>query len=248
MPLKNFLTFVLSICFCVGYAQESNYVVDSTSKNNNLPEFAGIEISLHGATPHGEFKEAYPKKLLEGLSLGFILGLSPTKNKIHVGAEVGYFYLSKAVERYNNLYHYEIGDYDLKTKIRGRMVPLHFLVRYVPFYNTRSKVQPFVEGMAGLRILSATQVFKITTDAGEVLERDYSSDNSAIYSYGYSGGFMFRTGDKDIILKVSKIHGSETLFMDPSTVEPTNDMEFTYEKFRARMDVVSITLGLNFNF
>lgn len=252
--MKKIITFlIVSILVTNVFSQDDSLVVAPTADkvftddSKSLPDpVVTIDIDVRAAFTTGEFKTFYPKAGMGGFGIDVLRPLGK-KNPLDVGAGFGYYFMSRSEETYA-YYTPGVGDYDVNSRVSGGMFTFHLITRIYPLKSVRSPIQPYIEGLAGFRLFSANQRLETyihATDTHLPVEKDYNYNGS--WSYGFGGGIKIRMGKEDLVflnLKASKIYGTSTENMDPSSVELYTDGSYNYNKFKSRTDVVRFSLGI----
>jgi hypothetical protein len=206
-----------------------------------------IDIDIRAAFTTGEFKQFYPKSGMGGFGIDVLVPLGKT-NPLDVGAGFGYYFMSRSEETYG-YYTPGVGDYDVNSKVSGGMFSFHTIARLYPLKSVRFPIQPYIEGLAGFRLFSANQRLETyihVTDTYLPVEKDYNYNGS--WSYGFGGGFKIMMSKSELLflnLKASKIYGTATKNMDPSSVQLYDDGTYEYSEFKSRTDVLRFSLGIH---
>lgn len=218
-----------------------------TKSGNELPDpKVTIDIDIRAAFTSGEFKQFYPKPGMGGIGGTFMFPLEK-RNPIDVGFGLGYYFMSNSEETYG-YYAPGVGDYDVTSTINGGMFAFHLVSRVYPLKSTGLPIQPFAEGLAGIRVFSATQrleTYMYSTD--QVLPPQEEFNYSSSWSYGFGGGVRVMVDKNNVVavvLKYDQLYGTTTTNMDPSSVVLYDDGTYTYEEFKSETDVQRFTIGV----
>ncbi len=215
---------------------------------NILPEpKVTFELDITAAFTSGQFKEFYPKDGMGGIGLSTLFPLS-IKNPLDVGFEFGYYFMSETRDKFE--YHAPfIGVYDVYARVSGSMVPFHIIARVYPLKNSSSPVQPYVEGLAGFRLFVVNQeVNAYIVSSGEELPRVTVTNTTGSWSYGFGAGVKIKVSKNNLLYlnaKANQLYGTETNYMDPSSVALYENGTVEYSSFRSRTDVLRFSIGLH---
>ncbi len=246
--------FALFIFISNVFSQDDGLVVAPTEDKiftedvKSIPDpVVTIDIDIRFAFPTGEFKDFYTRPGMGGFGVDVLRPLGKT-NPLDVGVGFGYYFMSRSEETYG-YYTPGVGDYDVNSRVSGGMFALHLISRLYPLKSVRSPFQPYVEGLAGFRVFSANQRLETyihATDTYLPVEKDYNYNGS--WSYGFGGGIKIMMSKSELLflnLKASKIYGTATKNMDPSSVQIFDDGTYAYNEFKSRTDVVRFSLGIH---
>ena len=253
--MKRIIVFVfVSVLICNLFAQDDSLMV-APSENKlftedvkSLPEpIFTMDIDFKTAFTSGEFKDFYPKKGMAGLGFNVLMPLGK-KNPLDVGAGFGYYFMSQSQETYS-YYTPEAGSYDVNSRVSGGMISFHLISRVYPLRSIKFPIQPYIEGLAGARLFSANQrleTYIYDSDSYLPVEKDYNFNGS--WSYGFGGGVKIKLTRAELLflnLKATKIYGTPTKNMDPSSVQIFDDGSYSYDEFKSRTDIVRFTFGIH---
>lgn len=256
VTVKKITIYLFTLILASNVFSQDDGLVVAPAENNkiftedvkSIPDpVVTVDIDIRAAFTIGEFKQFYPKAGMGGFGIDILHPLGKT-NPLDIGAGFGYYFMSKSEETYG-YYTPGVGDYDVNSRVSGGMFTFHFITRLYPLKSIKSPIQPYIEGLAGFRLFSANQRLETyihSTDTYLPVEKDYNYTGS--WSYGFSGGLKIRVGKEELLflnLKASKIYGTATKNMDPSSVELYTDGTYGYSQFKSRTDIVRFSLGLH---
>ena len=218
-----------------------------TKSGTELPDpKVTIDVDIRAAFTTGEFKDFYPKPGMGGFG-GTVLFPINKRNPLDVGFGMGYYFMSRSEETFE-YFAPGVGDYDVTSRVNGGMFSFHFVSRIYPFKNSKFPIQPFVEGLGGIRVFSANQrleTYVYSTDQVLPVEEDYNYSSS--WSYGYGGGLRVMVDKNNFIAVVAKydvLYGTPTTNMDPESVILFDDGTYAYDEFKSRTDIQRFSIGI----
>lgn len=213
-------------------------------KNRHLPGFFGIAFS--NSIPQGDYMRNINSS---GPGFGIYGGYRISAIPVSVGAEADFhFYASET--KYNRYqYGYPSYVYVNDTLSTGNSsIPISLFARLEP--NIANFVFPYIEGFAGLNILSASYDMK----SSYWPKQDQHETNSPFY-YGFGAGAQVKLTDfivlPDVITRMLldvKFRYMKTGSSDYYTVRLNNDGTPTFAAYNSPTDQVLFTLGLVFHF
>jgi opacity protein-like surface antigen len=204
------------------------------------PQFS---LPLSVAIPINEFDETHTgNDAFFGLGGEFnlpVLNDSP----LRVGVSFRYFWMgnkARDVEVSDSL-----GTYDVDTRVRGSMMPLHFFARFDPMSMYDYPVMPYAGGFIGPRFFSVTTVVEIDYRDGFEPEEEKDRRVSTTFSYGFQLGLHIRIHESMLLdLRWERAYGSEAEYLDVRSVEIDDEGYAFYQVLETRTDMDIFTVGL----
>ena len=207
-----------------------------------------IDLDILIGIPIGEFRAFYSKNKIGGG--GFtILHPIARKTPIDVGLGFGAYYMSNSSKTFP-YYSPNLGTYNVESRVSGRMFEFNLVTRMYPLKYTGFIIQPYLEGLVGVKVFGANQRLKtylVDTDEYLPVEKDFNHTSS--YSYGYGGGLKIPLGRSNstfLNVKAIKIYGTPTHNMDPQSVKLYDDLSYEFDEFKSRTDLFRFSIGIHF--
>ena len=129
--------------------------------------------------------------------------------------------------------------------INSNIYTYNGIVRFKPLLG---RVQPYIDGLAGVRNFSTTSVIK-REDGGEPT-RERETRNFA-FTYGYAAGVKVRIIPNMMVEgRFSNLYGTQVSFVDRETIaiDSNNNNEVTFQEKSSRTDMFIAHLGVCFEF
>lgn len=215
----------------------------SRLQNRHLPGFFGFSFS--NSIPQGD----YMRNLNEaGPGFGLYGGYRFPVVPISVGAQVDFHFYKSQTQYYKyNIVNNWTYSYDTLTASNSA-IPISLFARLEP--NLFNFAFPYVEGFAGINIMSASYDMK-----SSYWNEDSDHETDAAFYYGVGLGTQVKLTDFIIMpdgitrmLLDVKFRYMKTGANDYYTVKLNSDGSHTFNKFNSPTDQVLFTLGLVFHF
>jgi len=117
------------------------------------------------------------------------------------------------------------------------------IVRFKPLLG---RVQPYIDGLAGVRNFSTVTVIK-PEDGGDPTRQRQTRDFA--FTYGYAAGVKVRVIPNMMVEgRFSNLYGTQVSFVDRETLAIGSNNEVTYDKKSSRTDMFIVHLGVCFEF
>jgi hypothetical protein len=240
--IQRLLYFTFCFCTLIGNAQ------------NSTPPFAVPQMGAH-ATLAGPFSNTFTPDSTNSTDVGAI-GIGGDVTAPFPGSSFladsplrlgfSFRYLWQGIVRKDFLFIDDLGfEYELETKVKGTMSPIHLMARLDPMNYTRFPVLPYVGGFVGLRVFGTTR--KITVDYLDGSEPSVENNRevSIATSYGFELGLHARiTPEIMLDFRVEHAYGGWAKYVDLSSVEINDNGRATYDIIESRTDVNMFTLGV----
>ena len=206
-----------------------------------------FDFDIRAAFTSGEFKQFYPKDGMGGMGATVLFPINK-RNPLDVGFGLGYYFMSHTSSDFQ-YYSPGVGDYNIESTVSGSMFPFHLVARAYPLKSVRSPVQPYVEGLAGFRLFIVDQEINTFIDnTGVELPPQTETNTTGSWSYGFGAGVKVRISKKNLLYlnaKVDQLYGTETDYMDPTTINLYDDGSYEYVNQRSETDVLRFSIGLH---
>lgn len=205
-----------------------------------------LSIGFEFAFPQNEFDRNF-----EGVPVGIgaqFLSNAGRRTPFEFG--MGFSWLSRGSAR-EDVWIYEGLDINNEAIYsRGRMSVNSNIYTYngiARFKPLLGRVQPYVDGLVGVRNFSTTTVIKPEDNSADPLRERQTRDFAL--TYGYSAGVKVRLTQALMVEgRFSNLYGTQVSYVDRNTLEIDDDGIITYEKVSSRTDMFIIHLGVCFEF
>ncbi len=254
--MKRIIVLIITLNFFnYTFAQDNDLTVSPTEDDKVFTEDVSelpnpkvtFDIDIRACFTSGEFKQFYPKEGMGGFG-GTVLMPLGSKNPLDVGFGLAYYFMSNTETSFQ-YYTPGLGDYKVVSSVSGTMFPFHLVSRIYPLKSTNFPIQPYVEGLAGFRLFIVTQDMTTTVlSSGLELEPQSESNTTGSWSYGIGGGIKVNVSKSHMFYlnaKVDQLYGSETDYMDPTSVILYDDGSYEYVNYRSKTDVLRFSIGLH---
>jgi opacity protein-like surface antigen len=136
-------------------------------------------------------------------------------------------------------------EYEINSKVRGSMAPLHLRVRADARNYLQFPVLPYAGGFAGMRFFTTNNRVSIDFLDGSEPEIEHNRKTSVTSSYGFEAGLHIRINtDLLIDVRYERAFGGWAKYLDLSSVEINDQGIATYKQLETRTDVEFFTIGL----
>ena len=215
-------------------------------------------LGLMGQLPKGEFKE-------QGVPIGFGIdgnGVLYPNPSVGLGVNIGYGQYGRSSRQIPFNYFSDLITIEEKTT--NSIGAGHLFVRIKPF--TKIKIQPYAEGLVGLKHLSTTTSLynNNCVDNSDTNHNDCeiaSSTNASdfVFSYGFGGGLDIllsqnfnESGNLYFFINGRYLYGGEAKYLKQGDIEfsdPENGPVTTnFNWSESATDLLQISFGLMLNF
>jgi len=215
---------------------------------NAWPRLNGaFEPQISIAHPINEFAETDTSdRILFGLG-GEIVAPIVQNSPLRVGLSVRYFWSGRETRRLD-LVDSNGDPFELESKVKGSMVPVHVLVRVDPMNNTDFPILPYIGGFAGIRFFSTNNQITYDYDDGSEPYFENNRQVSVTSSYGLELGLHIRIGRAIFDLRYERAYGGTAKYLDMSSVTFSDQGQSSYDRLETRTDVEIYSLGVVFPF
>ncbi len=210
--------------------------LDQSNRGNQrtITASGGLQIGV----PVGDFKETFGHTLV-----GFSGTLSIPMRRIPL--EFGYDFAwarmggeTRSTSGSGTLFAQNNGP---KVEVSSNVYDHLVFLRLSP---SKSRIRPYGDVLAGARHF-VTRSVASTADLNTATEKD----GSLALSYGWALGLMVGLNDNIYAeARVERLITGQISYVDPSTIQVTNDGAVSYEKLTSNVDVVNIQFGIGFRF
>lgn len=216
---------------------------------NAQEAFQQIDLNMALAVPINEEVIADTSSNSDLIAFGFGGGYTAPvfKNSpLRLGASFRYMWLGGDT-RY---LYFEDGngdEYELQSKVKGSMSPLHIVARIDPMIYTDFPVLPYIGGFFGIRFFGTNHQITIDYQDGTEPIIENNRQVSVTSSYGFELGLHIRINPYLLIdLRYEHAYGGWAKYLDLSSIEIDDNGNATYERLETRTDVAMFTLGVAF--
>ena len=196
----------------------------------------GLEVGI----PRGAFNDSLDKNIV-GFSANFTIPMRLLP--FDLGFDYSYGTLareSQEVEIQEDALTATTGDLSIRSKVMG----YHGLLRFKPL---NGKVMPYIEGMAGARHFATRTTIEVA-GLDEPL-REERNETALSWSTGWAVGLQIAPSQVFYVEgRVERLIGSEVSYMDPRSLEITDDGPISYDTKSSRTHVLNIHLGIGLRF
>lgn len=127
--------------------------------------------------------------------------------------------------------------------INSNIYTYNGIVRFKPLLG---RVQPYIDGLAGVRNFSTVSVIK-PEDGGDPARQRQTRDFA--FTYGYAAGVKVRIIPNMMVEgRFSNLYGTQVSFVDRETLAIGSNNDVIYDKKSSRTDMFIVHLGVCFEF
>jgi len=206
-----------------------------------------IDLQVSFAMPFNETAVSDASAVSSLFSIGFGGGFSMPISEnwpIRVGMNLRYMWLGS--ESKDFYFEDSEGDtYNLESKVRGAMTPLHLTLRIDPMDYIDFPVLPYVGAFAGIRFFNTNNKITIDYENGSEPDEDNNREVSVSSSYGFELGMHIKVSKGFLLdFKYEHAYGGWAKYLDLSSIEIDNSGRAQYDRLETRTDVAIYTIGL----
>ena len=213
---------------------------DQGSSDNTDRRPMTVSLGMRLGIPRGEFDRVYDRELF---GLGGNFSVPFRRLPFEWGLDVGWQRMG-STETTVAINEEFIDATEAELDLNADMWAYHTFMRFKPL---RGRVCPYVDGIAGFRTFSART--KIRVDG---LEEPLSNERNAMdaaFSYGWGAGLMVKLSNTvNIEAGFQKLEGTEVSYVDPHSISVSPEGVVGFGTLTSNSDILSIHLGIGFNF
>lgn len=248
---KLFLLSFALFSFVWADAQVAPQNVNRNAQRGNIwmhPRYFRVptlSVGFEFAFPQNEFNDNFA-----GVPVGVggqFLTNNGTRSPFEFG--LGFSWLSRgsSTEPVWLLEGVDINGNEIYTRadlsINSNIYTYNGIVRFKPLLG---RVQPYVDGLAGVRNFSTVSVIR-PEDGSDPTRQRQTRDFA--FTYGYAAGVKVRVIPNMLVEgRFSNLYGTQVSFVDRETLKLGNNNEIDYEEKSSRTDMFIVHLGVCFEF
>ncbi len=205
-----------------------------------------LSVGFEFAFPQNEFDRNF-----EGVPVGVggqFLSNAGRRSPFEFG--MGFSWLSRGSQKEDvwvfrgvDLNNNEIYD-RARMSVNSNIYTYNAIARFKPLLG---RVQPYIDGLAGVRNFSTSTVIRPEDKSTDPLRERQTRDFAL--TYGYAAGVKVRVTPALMVEgRFSNLYGTQVSYVDRSTLEIDQEGKITYEKISSRTDMFIIHLGVCFEF
>lgn len=205
-----------------------------------------LSMGLEVAAPINQFADNFDGVPV-GLGAQFLTNAS-RRSPFEFG--LGFSWLSQGSSK-KDIWIYEGVDIDGVAvfsrgtiAVNSNIYTYNGIVRFKPLLGV---VQPYIDGLAGMRNFSTSTVVQSNEDGSE-REKDRATRDFAL-TYGWAAGVKVRVTPTLMVEgRFSNLYGTAVSFVDRNTLDISDEGEITFEETSTRTDMYIFHVGVCFEF
>ena len=206
-----------------------------------IPGFQGnLGVTVGISVPTGEFADTWGKNMFTyGGHLAMPLGVLPFQagfafDHSRMGYEMSTVPVSNPA----------LTATEGKLAVTAKVLSYHPLLRLSPL---KGKVQPYVEGMIGMRQFTTKTIFTVDGLEGPLSKERNANDFT--FSTGWAAGVMVGLGRIAYVeARVERFNSRNATYVDPSTINVDGAGNVGFDVLRSNTDAVNVLLGIGLRF
>jgi len=203
---------------------------------------AAVEPQISIANPINEFAQTDTlDRILFGLG-GALMAPVLHNSPMRLGLSIRYFWSGRESRRVD-LVDSNGDEFELESKVRGSMVPVHVHLRIDPMNNIDFPILPYLGGFGGMRFFGTDNKITYDYQDGSEPHVEHNRQVSVTYSYGIELGLHIRIGGAILDFRYERAYGGTAKYLDMSSVE-FDGAQASYNRLETRTDVEIYSFGI----